>query len=204
MDSWGLSLDPEILFGGGDDVNKIYNFLNGSIKMVMAFSLASMAILVFGNVVLRYVFNSGITWSEEMSRFFFIWLIFIGAINALKDNEHLGVDMVVKKLTPGLQKIVYVISNFLILYILYLVLDGSWKMTMLNIESKASATGISLAYIYGIGIIMSVCMAIIVILNTYRALFEKNSLEQLIRAKESEEELLSSAHHQVAEGGGSK
>ncbi len=61
--------------------------------------LAIMSILVFGNVVLRYAFNSGITWSEEMARFLFIWLILIGAISTLKDNQHLGVDMLVKRLS---------------------------------------------------------------------------------------------------------
>ncbi|WP_437125406.1 TRAP transporter small permease subunit, partial [Geobacillus thermoleovorans] len=45
----------------------------------MAATLAFMCILVFGNVVLRYGFNSGITWSEEMSRFLFIWMSFFGA-----------------------------------------------------------------------------------------------------------------------------
>jgi TRAP-type C4-dicarboxylate transport system permease small subunit len=40
--------------------------------------LASMVILVFGNVVLRYGFNSGITFSEEVSRFLFVWMVFLG------------------------------------------------------------------------------------------------------------------------------
>lgn len=184
-------------------MNKISKFLITFMNMAMVFSLASMAFLVFGNVVLRYAFNSGITWSEEMSRFFFIWLIFIGAIGAFKDQEHLGVDMLVKKLSPNLKKVAFVINHILILYILWLVLEGSWKMTLINMESKAPATGISLAYIYGIGIVMSVCIAIIAVFNLYRALFVKNSIEQLTRAKESEEELLSSAkYQQAAEGGG--
>jgi TRAP-type C4-dicarboxylate transport system permease small subunit len=50
------------------------------LNIFIAAALAMMAILVFSNVVLRYVFNSGITWSEEMSRFLFIWSTFLGAI----------------------------------------------------------------------------------------------------------------------------
>ena len=57
-----------------------------------------MVVLVFGNVVLRYAFNSGITVSEELSRWLFVWLTFLGAIVALKEHGHLGTDMLVGRL----------------------------------------------------------------------------------------------------------
>ncbi|WJQ05814.1 TRAP transporter small permease [Geobacillus stearothermophilus] len=159
------------------------NLLNITIALCLAF----MSIFVFGNVVLRYGFNSGITWSEEMARFLFIWLTFLGAIVALKDNEHLGVEMFVKKLPPKLRKLAYVICNLLILYCLWLVLNGSWKMTLLNANSPAPATGISLSFVYGIGIIMSVWMGLILLFNLYKALFHKTDGEQLVMVKDSEE-----------------
>ncbi|MBS1208653.1 MAG: Tripartite ATP-independent periplasmic transporter DctQ component, partial [Proteobacteria bacterium] len=53
--------------------------------------LGLMVILVFGNVVLRYGFNSGITFSEEVSRFLFVWMVFLGSVLMLRDNGHLGV-----------------------------------------------------------------------------------------------------------------
>ncbi len=187
---------------GGVFVGKTQKILNSVLNVAIAFSLAFMAILVFGNVVLRYLFNSGITWSEEMSRFLFVWMTFLGAIGALKDNEHLGVDMFVKKLSPVLKKVVFVVTNGLVLYVLWLVLDGSWKMTLINMESMAPATGLPLAYVYGIGIVMSICMAIIIVFNLYRVLFGKRSVDEFVRARESEEELLASGQQQVAQGGG--
>jgi TRAP-type C4-dicarboxylate transport system permease small subunit len=57
-----------------------------------------MAAMVFGNVVLRYVFNSGIAVSEELSRWLFVWMTFLGAVVALKENGHLGTDMLVSRL----------------------------------------------------------------------------------------------------------
>jgi TRAP-type C4-dicarboxylate transport system permease small subunit len=149
-----------------------------------------MSILVFTNVVLRYGFNSGITWSEEMARFLFIWLTFFGAIAAMKDNEHLGMDTLVKKLPKGLKKVAYVISNLIILWTLYLVLDGSWKMTQLNMDSKAPATNLPLSFIYGVGVIVGISMGIIVLINLYRVLFNKIDEQQLIMTKESEEETM--------------
>ncbi|SEN76647.1 TRAP transporter small permease [Lihuaxuella thermophila] len=157
------------------------------LNIAIAFSLALMSILVFGNVVLRYAFNSGITWSEEMARFLFIWMVFLGAIVALKENEHLGVDMLVRKLSARWKKVVYVISNLLILYTLWLVLEGSWGMTQLNMDSSAPATGLPLSFIYGIGIVMSVGMGIIVLRNLYQAVFGNKSGDELIMTRESED-----------------
>jgi TRAP-type C4-dicarboxylate transport system permease small subunit len=166
-------------------------FLNG---LTAAF-LAVMAVLVFGNVVLRYVFNSGITWSEEMARFLFIWLILIGSISALKDNQHLGVDMLVKRLPRTLKKIVYVFSNVLILYVLWIVFFGSWDMTVLNMDNKSPATGVPQSWIYGTGIFMSLCMAIIILGNLFKLFFGKTDIEDLTRTLESEEMIIESDSH---------
>ena len=59
-----------------------------------------MVVLVFGNVVLRYAFNSGITVSEELSRWLFVWLTFLGAIVALREHGHLGTEVLVSRLGP--------------------------------------------------------------------------------------------------------
>lgn len=55
-----------------------------ALEFLIAAGLAVMVVLVFGNVVLRYGFNSGITVSEEVSRWLFIWGTFLGAVVALR------------------------------------------------------------------------------------------------------------------------
>ncbi|WP_309091683.1 TRAP transporter small permease [Domibacillus sp.] len=168
-------------------MNKLSRSLENTLNIIMALALAVMVVLVFGNVVLRYLFNSGITWSEEMSRYLFIWLTFLGAIGAFKNKEHLGVDMLIKRLPTKMKKVVIVISDLLILLVLYLVLDGSWKMTMINIDSKAPATGLPLAFVYGTGILVSVAMGIMTIHNLYQVIFNKIKDEDLVKISDSEE-----------------
>jgi TRAP-type C4-dicarboxylate transport system permease small subunit len=63
-----------------------------------------MVMLVLGNVVLRYTFNSGITVSEEVSRWLFEWLTFLGAVVALREHAHLDSDMQESRLSPAGQK----------------------------------------------------------------------------------------------------
>lgn len=150
--------------------SKINTFSNKLLNVAIAFSLAAMSLSVFGNVVLRYVFNSGLTWSEEMSRYFFVWMVFLGAIAALKDKMHLGVDIVVNALPRKLQKVTFIISNAVVLYLLWLILEGSWKMTILNMNSTGPATGMPLSYLYGIGILSSIWMMILIIGSLFKAL----------------------------------
>ncbi|WP_226654895.1 TRAP transporter small permease [Pseudalkalibacillus hwajinpoensis] len=155
-------------------MKKVGNIFNHILSIGISFCLIGMAVLVFGNVVLRYGFNSGITWSEEMSRFLFVWLVFLGAIAAFKDNMHLGVDLVINLLPEKVKKVVFVIGNALVLYVLWLLLNGSWKMTLLNMESLAPATKLPLGVVYAVGIVTSIVMAGIVFRNLYVAFFTKD------------------------------
>ncbi len=166
---------------------KIIKGISGMLNFFIAAAISLMTIFVFGNVVLRYVFNSGITWSEELSRFLFIWMIFLGSILGLKDNEHLGVDMLVKKLSAKGRKLLYVISNLLIMVTLVLLFDGSWKLTMINLDQTAPATGMPYFFIYGIGLVTSVGMMIIVLANLYRVLSASHDDNDFVMTTDSEE-----------------
>lgn len=176
---------------GDDNLNRFSEGLTHFINIMMALSLGLMSIFVFGNVVLRYAFNSGLTWSEEIARFLFVWLTFLGAVGALKDNGHLVVDMLINKLSPAMKKLVFVIANIIILVILWLIADGSWKMTLLNMENYSPAIGLPLSYIFVAGLVMAVLMALIVFIKIYQFLFQGST---------SPEEMTDSGR-KVAEGG---
>jgi hypothetical protein len=94
------------------------------LKFVIALCLAVMVVLVFGNVVLRYGFNSGITTSEELSRWLLVWLTFLGAIVAVREHAHLGVDSLVRMLSPAGKRICFIVNYCLMLYADWLVARG--------------------------------------------------------------------------------
>ena len=108
------------------------------LKAAIVACLAVMVVLVFGNVVLRYAFNSGITLSEELSRWLMVWLTFLGAIVALREHAHLGVDTLVRALPPAGKRICFVLSYGLMLYADWLLLAGSWKQMLITPNDSAS------------------------------------------------------------------
>jgi TRAP-type C4-dicarboxylate transport system permease small subunit len=168
-------------------MQKVSKAISQLLNLVLFVIVAVMCVLYFGNVLLRYAFNSGIPFAEEACRFLFVYLTFLGAIAGLKDNEHLGIDMVVKKLPYRLKKIIFVVSNLAVVYCLWLVLEGSWKMTLVTQDSRTPAMGLPMAFIYGIGIVTSISMALIIFNNLYRVVFKSVSEDELITVKESEE-----------------
>ena len=80
------------------------SFFDKVLKLITVTCVVAMSLLVFSNVVSRYIFDSSIPWANEMSRFFFVWLVFFGAIEALKSNEHMAVDLVGQEITKNSQK----------------------------------------------------------------------------------------------------
>jgi TRAP-type transport system small permease protein len=158
-----------------------------AIEAVIAFFLAVMVVLVFGNVVLRYGFNSGITLSEEVSRWLFIWMTFLGAVVALREHGHLGVDMVVQKLPPFGKKVCLAIGHVVMLYIVWLLFQGSLAQTRINWDVTAPVTGASMAVVYTSGIVFSVGAAFILLLDLYRLLSGQIADADLVMVQESEE-----------------
>ena len=65
-------------------VQRLIDWICRLFVLLMVACLGLMVVMVFGNVVLRYGFNSGITVSEELSRWLLVWITFMGAIFALQ------------------------------------------------------------------------------------------------------------------------
>jgi TRAP-type C4-dicarboxylate transport system permease small subunit len=157
------------------------------LRILIALCLAIMVVLVFGNVVLRYGFNLGITASEELSRLLFVWLTFLGAIVALRDHDHLGVDILVRRLPTAAKKFCLVLSHLLMLYATWLMLDGSWQQTIINLDVAAPATGVSMGLFYGVGVIFGISALAILLHNLFLVVTGKVREEDLVMVKESEE-----------------
>jgi TRAP-type C4-dicarboxylate transport system permease small subunit len=157
------------------------------LEWLIAVALAVMVVLVFGNVVLRYAFNSGITVSEEISRWLFVWLTFLGAIVALRQRDHLGSDMLVSRLGPTGKKVCLVVGQLLMLYIAWLLFQGSLTQAQINADVQAPVTGASVAIFYASGVVFAVSAGVIILDDLFRVLTGRMSDDELVMVKESEE-----------------
>ncbi|MFT3962943.1 TRAP transporter small permease [Propionivibrio sp.] len=143
--------------------------------------------MVFGNVVLRYVFNSGLEFSEEVSRFVFVWLTFIGSVVALREGLHLGMDTVVKRFSRQGKLACYCVSHLLMLWCCVLLFKGSLEQARVNLNNFAPVSKLPIAVVYSVGLFAATFMGGILLHGLWRAVRGRLSDEELVEVKESED-----------------
>lgn len=136
----------------------------------MVLLLAGMIVMVFGNVVLRYAFNSGIEISEELSRFFFVWLTFIGAVVVMREGAHMGVEALVTAAGPRLRVGMMIVSDALVLLCCAVFFWGTLSQAGVNASNTAPVTGLNMLWVFGVGIVTSVGMFALVLPRFLRAI----------------------------------
>ena len=107
--------------GIGAAVDKLFR----GIEILIAIFLGAMIFFTFMNVILRQ-FGIGFPWSEEIARICFIYLIYLGAIIAARENQHLMIDTLICKLPPLGQKVLYVIIQGLIIWLMWILTNGAF------------------------------------------------------------------------------
>jgi len=168
-------------------MDKVLDGVDRVLEVLIVVALAVMVVLVFGNVVLRYGFNSGIAVSEEVSRYLFIWLTFIGAVIAVHEHAHLGVDSLPRLLPRKGRLACVVVSELLMLFATALLFHGSWKQTLVNLATKSPVSGTPLALIYVAGLVASLMMGALFARNLYKLIVVGATDEELILSVESED-----------------
>jgi len=158
------------------------------LEAVMALCLVAMVTLIFGNVVLRYAFNSGITVSEEMSRWLFVWLTFLGGVVALRSRGHLGTEIVVGKLGKTGKKVCLVVGYLLMLMVCWLLFSGALEQTKINWDVSAPSSGASMAWFYSVGVVFSVSAAVILVNDLFKLVTGRANDSDLVIVKESEDQ----------------
>jgi len=167
----------------------IERLLNGYVRLlegVIAAAMLLMVLLVFGNVVLRYGFNSGITVSEEMSRWLFVWLTFLGALIGLREHAHLGTDMLVGRLGPLGKKICLVGAYLLMLLMCWMLFNGSLEQTKINWDVTAPSSGASMAWFYSVGLVFAVSAAAVLLVDLFKVLTGHATEADLVIVREEQ------------------
>jgi TRAP-type transport system small permease protein len=99
-----------------------FRVLDTTLKSVMVAMLVVLIVSVGANVFGRFVLNQSLAISDELARFLFIWVIFLGAALAHLHREHIAVDLVVQRLPPSMHRAVTVVQELLILALMVALL----------------------------------------------------------------------------------
>jgi len=133
-----------------------------------AFLLLAMVALVFANVFCRFVLNASIAWSEEVARFIFIWIVFLGSFFAFITNDHLGLDLVVNSVSVKIAKVIAIVADLFVIFSIGVVALGGYWITRENWDWLSPAISMPYGYINIIVPLTMGPMLIIAIVRFFR------------------------------------
>lgn len=174
-----------------------------ALEIIISVGLLLMIVTTFVNVLIRYT-NYIPGWSEssigkflvkqtgvnaEIARISFIYLVYLGSIIAAKDNKHLMIDTLIMKVPATAQKILYVIIQLIIIFLMGVLAIGAWDIATTNINDFWVATNFPVFMIHFVGVLLGVAYIIISIVNLFRLFVYKESVVKLFSGTDSGEEV---------------
>lgn len=130
---------------------KVLKFLDDHIEeVIIAALLATTALLTFLQVIMRYVVENPLSWSEELSRFLNTWMIYLAVSYGVKKSAHIKIDVLMGLFPKATRKYVFMLSDIiLIAFSLFIVVTGFQNsMQILSLGQKSPAMGIEMGYVY--------------------------------------------------------
>ena len=129
-------------------MSRISDALNRACEMALILLLAAMAVVVFLEVVFRYMIHLPLFWTEEFARYALVWVSLMGAAVALKRGEHIAVTLVVERLPVGSRRLVNQIANLSVGAILMVMMWGGIRLVMITSTQISPALRIPMAVPY--------------------------------------------------------
>ena len=149
------------------DKDKLFAVLDGItlwiqriLQWVVAVLLVVMSLIVFANVIFRYFLSAALGWYEEVSRFLFIWIVFLGAVLAYIHQDHLSLDVVLYYVKARTKRAIVLIADVLVIVALAIMIYGGFHLAVDSLASGwvASAIPIPYGWVYMVGPVASILM----------------------------------------------
>lgn len=152
----------------GQRFGLIGSLMERALKLLMVLCILVMSVLVFINVILRYGFNSSLIMTEEIARYAFVWMTFLGGILAFARNRHVRMEIVTDALRGKARQIVLLAGDIVVLVCCYLIVKGCYELASLNMVNRLPVTGMSVAWLYAAGVPFGLSVAGITIYRIVR------------------------------------
>lgn len=130
------------------------------IEPILALILAVLVGVVFANVIGRYWLGYGLTWADEIARFLFVWLTFLGATVGLARGAHVGMDMLTKALPRAAERGLSLVVLALMLLFLAVLLWQSLELVQRSMTFRTPALGLPRGMIYVVAPVSAALMSL--------------------------------------------
>ena len=141
-------------------MQKISHALNHACEMALILVLAVMAIVVFLEVIFRYVLHLPLFWTEEFARYCLVWSSLLGAAVALKRGEHIAVTFFLDLFPERIGRALTFVARISVAAILAVMIWGGIKLVMITSAQISPALRIPMAVPY---LALPICSAVMLV-----------------------------------------
>jgi len=126
----------------------ILNSLEKIILGILAFLFAVMVIALFYQIIMRFLFQSANAWSEELTRYSFIWMSMLGSAVATRRSRNMDVDFIVNRMPKPLKNVNTVITKGLIIAFLLVIIVYGASLVGMTHKQLSAGLQIPMSYVY--------------------------------------------------------
>lgn len=131
---------------------KVLKWLDANLeKWAMFLLLAAMVVIMGVQVFCRFVLNDSLTWSEELTRFLFIWSTFLSIGFCIRDGISLKIDTLITLFPKRIQALIRLLGNAAMLAFFIYLLPAAWEFAYTSVQNgqTSAACGIPMYYVQG-------------------------------------------------------
>jgi TRAP-type C4-dicarboxylate transport system permease small subunit len=141
-------------------LSRISDFLNRICEVALIILLAAMAVVVFLQVLFRYLLHLPLFWTEEFARYCLVWASLLGAAIALKRGEHIAVTFLLDTLPKRAAGVLTMVAQVSVMLILTVMVWGGIKLVLVTSAQISPALRIPMAVPYlalPVGAVIMLC-----------------------------------------------
>lgn len=157
---------------------EFFNNIEKYIKFINLFLFCVLGLNMFSQIIARYIFKSPFTWSDELSRFIFIYMVWLSCVLVTKNNLNICIYVFYNRLKENHKRIVDFIVDIIIILFFLVVLFGGWEMMVLNKNFRTPGLNILRMYIYLPVTLSAFLLILYKSLNFYMILNKEISLKK--------------------------
>ncbi len=148
-----------------EKAKKIRKVLDRFVDFVIIVLFIILFAVVLMQIFFRYVLNSPLVWSEELSRYIFIWVSFLGWTLATRHNTHIRVEFLLKSLPKSIKFIIEIITHLIVIFFISMLIYLGIRMAARSVDVPTVTLFFTYAYIYAIVPIASAIILFYTILD---------------------------------------
>lgn len=151
--------------------NPILKKINKIEEILLVLMFIAMVLVIFFQVIMRYVFSNSLSWSEELGKFLFVWISWIGISIGQVKGEHIKITLLVDKLPEKMQHLMNILSDLTVIWIC--LVTAYYSTTLIVSQNGVNYAGIKISMSFGylsvfIGCILMIFRCIITIIEHFK------------------------------------